>query len=274
MISLARGKHIGIVGKGKHRGDILGVITHDEYKKKCCKFCSDDCAFQECCEDCTFNEGESPNFTLHDANIIPLPNPETREVLYIAGPSGVGKSTLASKYIEHYKKLFPGNEIIIFSRKPQDEVLDKLKPLRFIIDESIVTEPIDVLNEDEFKKGCLVLFDDCNTFQNDKIKKAVSKLMSDILEVGRSSGIYCVITSHLINPNEQKDNRNIWNEAHSVVIFPKGGNRHSSVYALTKYLGFDKKTIDTILKLNSRWVLICKQYPNYVLHENGAFVPE
>jgi GTPase SAR1 family protein len=274
MISLSKGREIGIINKGKYRGQKIGILTEEEFKKKCCKNRNDDCKYSECCENCTYDKMDSENMILNNSNITPLPNKEIREVTYIAGPSGVGKSTLASEYIKEYKKMYPTNEIIIFSRKPNDKVLDKLQPLRFIIDESIVTDPIDVLNEEEFKKGCLVLFDDCNTFQNDKIKKAVSKLMNDILEIGRSYNIYCIITSHLLNQNEKKDSRTIWNEAHNVVIFPKGGNRYGIEYALKNYCGFDKKIIAEIFKLNSRWCLICKQFPNYILHQNGCFIPK
>jgi hypothetical protein len=272
MFSLSKGLPIGIISKGKFKDNHLGVLSREEFDKKCCKNRGGDCEFQMCCENCTFDPMDSDDIVLNSSFITPCPNPNVREVLYICGPSGVGKSTLASQYIKEYKKLFPNNEVIIFSRKPKDDVLDKLKPLRFIIDESIVTEPIDVLNEDEFKKGCLVLFDDCNTFQNDKIKKAVSKLMSDILEIGRSAGIYIIITSHLVNPNEKKDSRTIWNEAHCVVMFPRGGNKHGMEYAMKNYLGYDKNTIAKIFNLNSRYALMSKQYPNYVLHEHGGWI--
>jgi hypothetical protein len=42
------------------------------------------------------------------------------------------------------------------------------------------------------------------------------------------------------------------------------------IYALKNYCGFDNKTIDKILNLPSRWVLIGKQYPLYILHEKGV----
>ncbi len=273
MISLSKGKPIGIINKGKYKNDYLHILTQEQFDKKCCKNRGVDCEYEMCCENCTFDPLDSDDVVLNSSVVSLCPNPDTREVLYICGPSGVGKSTLASQYIKEYQKLFPNNEVIIFSRKPKDEVLDKLKPLRFLIDESIVSDPIDILNEPEFiKNGCLVLFDDCNTFQNDKIKKAISKLMADILEVGRSYNIYIIITSHLVNPNEKKDSRTIWNEAHKVVMFPRGGNKHGMEYAMKNYLGYDKKMINKIFSLNSRYALMSKEYPNYVLHEHGGFI--
>ena len=170
--------------------------------------------------------------------------------------------------MEIYKKLFPQNPLIIFSRKDNDLVLDRLKPLRVIIDESLVSNPIDIIKE--LPNGGCILFDDCTTFQDDKIKKQVAKIMNDILEVGRANNIYCIVTNHLINPNEKKDGRTIWNEAHTITMFPKSGNRRGMEYALKNYCGFDNKLVNKILSLPSRWVMVAKQYPQYVLHEHGA----
>lgn len=282
MLSFTSGRPIAKIEGGELDKEIIHIKTDDEDKKEdgydsecgCCKRCNPKrCKRKPCCKGCGMYDNEDDldagtKFDLPSGKFVPVPNIDTREVTYIAGPSGSGKSTLAAKYIETYKKLFPQNPVIIFSRKDSDPVLDKLKPLRFIIDESIVTEPIDIIKE--LPGGGCILFDDCNTFQDDKIKKAVAKLMHDILEIGRSMGIYCIVTSHLINPNERKDSRTIWNEAHTITIFPKSGNRHGMVYALKNYCGFDNKQINKILSLPSRWVLIGKQFPNYVLHEKGA----
>lgn len=264
----------------------------EEYECGCSKCDPRKCLKKACCDDCPYieysdeeNESSSDSestessskseeidleINIEDGSLVPVPNIDSREVVYIAGPAGSGKSTYASLYLENYKKLFPKNDIIIFSRKPSDPVLDRLKPCRFVIDESIVTNPLDITQD--LTDGCCVLFDDTNTFQDDKIKRAVAKLMHDILEIGRSLEVYCVITSHLINPNERKDARTIWNEAHTVTIFPKSGNRHGIKYALQNYCGFDRKDIEKILKLPSRWVTIGKQYPLYIMHEHGAYI--
>ena len=284
MLSLGKGRPIAKIIGGRLNGELIHIKdekdedeeqhSHDHCEYECCRKCNEKkCLIKPCCGGCGVNGGSDKDdigksFTLPEGKLIPVPNIDTREVSFIAGPSGSGKSTLASKYLEHYKKMHPEKPIIIFSRKDADPVLDRLKPLRFIIDESMVDEPIDVMKE--LKGGACVLFDDCNTFQDDKVKKAVAKLMHDILEIGRSAGIYCVITSHLINPNERKDSRTIWNESHTVTLFPKSGNRHGMMYALKNYCGFDNKTIEKILALPSRWVLVGKQYPLYVLHEKGA----
>lgn len=278
MLSLDNGRPVSKIEGGKLDKKII-YITEEEGEGgcmggyACCEKCDcKKCIKRPCCKHCEVYFGKGSDnlerkIILKKGKMIPLPNIDTREVVYIAGPSGSGKSTYAANYIKIYKKIFPKNPIIIFSRKDSDPVLDELKPSRFIIDESIVDEPIDIIKE--LDHGACILFDDCNTFQDEKIKKAVAKLMHDILEIGRSANIYCVVTSHLINPNERKDARTIWNEAHTVTIFPKSGNRHGMTYALKNYCGFDNKQINEILSLPSRWVTIGKQYPLYVLHERG-----
>lgn len=219
------------------------------------------------------NESEilGTDIEFNRSKILPIPNNETR-IYYICGPSGSGKSTMAANILQTYKKQNPKNDIYIFSRKDRDEVLDKLKPLRIPIDDDLIDNPLDITKEAE-NGGCCFLFDDYNTIQDKELREAVSKIMHDILEVGRSYNVSCIITNHLINGDNKKDMRTIFNEAHNITIFPKCGNRHGMEYMLKNYIGFDKKIIDRILKLNSRWCTISTTYPNYVLYENGAFIP-
>lgn len=205
------------------------------------------------------------------SKIIPIHNNKSR-IHYICGSSGCGKSTMASKILESYKKENPKNEIYIFSRKSNDIALDHLKPIWVSIDDELLENPIDITKEVE-KGGCCFLFDDYNTIQDKELRECVSNLMHDIMEVGRAYNICCVITNHLINGDNKKDMRTIFNEAHTITIFPKGGNIYGIRYMLKNYIGYDKSVIERILKLNSRWCTIYKHYPNYVLYENGAFIP-
>jgi len=199
-----------------------------------------------------------------------FPNIDTRDIIYICGASGCGKSTWAATYIKNFRKLFPDSRIYVLSRLTKDPALDdsKLGIIRIPINDELLTDPIDIMKE---LKNCCVLFDDCNTIQNPKLKLMVSKTMNDILECGRHNNIYTLITSHLINMNEKKDSRTILNEWHSIVIFPRAGNKYQIRYALKTYFGLSPNKINSILKIHSRWVLINKQYPSYVLSEQMAW---
>jgi len=205
-----------------------------------------------------------------NSRLIPVINIDGREVNYIAGPSGSGKTTYAAQQIQVFKKLFPYNTVYVFSRLNEDKVLDKLRPIRVLLDNSLIEDPIDI--HKEFKEGDMILFDDCDTIQDKTLKEAISKLKNDILETGRHLNLYIIITSHLINGNDRKDTRTILNEAHTLTIFPKSGSAYGIRYVLEKYVGLSKKSIDKILKLPSRWVTIGKNYPQYVLYDKGVYL--
>lgn len=246
MFSFKDGRPLAKIEGGKYDGKILFIDTNEKSKSKI------------------------NNITLTDGKLIPLPNIDTRDVVHIGGPSGSGKSTYAANYMKNYKKIFPENEIYVFSRLDSDEVIDKLDPARIPIDESLIDDPIDI--QTEMSNGALVLFDDIDTIKDDKIRHAVNQLKNDILETGRHMNIYCVNTSHLINPNDKKDARTIMNELTSLTFFPKAGNSHAIKYALKTYFGIDEKIIKLILQLPSRWVTVYRTYPQTVLYEKGAFI--
>ena len=55
----------------------------------------------------------------NDAKFQQVPNPKTeREILYITGRTGSGKSTYTRKYLEEYKKKFKNREIYIYVFRP------------------------------------------------------------------------------------------------------------------------------------------------------------
>ncbi len=51
----------------------------------------------------------------------------TRQILYVSGASGSGKSFYTSDYMKEYNRLFPKNKIYIFSSLEKDEKLDAVK---------------------------------------------------------------------------------------------------------------------------------------------------
>lgn len=207
-----------------------------------------------------------------DGKLSIIPNTECeREVIYIAGPSGAGKSSIVADYVTTFKKVFKNVPVIIFSRKKSDPVLDKLKISWFPMDEGLYDDPIDITT-DIGNNGALMIFDDCNTFSDKKIKKAINALICDVLEVGRQYKIYCIITNHLINANERDFNRTVFDELHTLIVFPKTGTIHQIEYALKKYFGMKSDQIDKINNLNTRWVAINKGNPKYCLHKKGAFI--
>lgn len=306
MFSLTKGKPIAKTDNTRGKINILSIIDTDNDKPKkktirgcghggkyCCRYCDEEyCQDEPCCKKCKVyyddsTESESSEDDIRGNGIIgkefkppknmkllPIPDLTDRFVDYIAGPSGSGKSTVTAMLANQFQKIFPLKPVYIFSRTDakDDPAFKGLKRIHQIhLDDSIVEDPIDIVSEIK-EGGALMIFDDCNTIQNDKIKKEVEKLMADAMEVGRKLKCNMIITSHLVVPNEKKMARTILNEMHNLTIFPKSGSSQQIRYALKTYFGMNNHQIDKILATKSRWVRISKTYPQYVLHSGGAYI--
>ena len=190
-----------------------------------------------------------------------------REILYITGASGSGKSTYTLKYLQEYKKKYKDNEIYVFSALTEDETLDQMKGLKRIkMDERMVTEPLDIKL---FEKSCCV-FDDIDVLSNKHIRIEVYKLLNQILEIGRHMSITCIITNHLATNGG--DTRRILNEAMSITYFPSSGSVKGINYLLQTYCGLDKQAILKAKKTKSRWITIFKHYPQIIMGEKNVWL--
>ena len=158
-------------------------------------------------------------------HIQQLPSSKGREVMYVAGKSGSGKSHYCAEYMKLFKKLYPKSKMYIFSCLTEDKVLDKLHPKRIILDDDLIDNPIDL---DDFKNGDLILFDDVDTISNRKLKKAVMDVKDSILEMGRHKDLYILVTSHRINKGNES--KTILNEAHMFTFFPRSGQKYQIKY--------------------------------------------
>ena len=251
MLNFTSGKILAQITGGECDGEILFVDDIDDF-------------------DSSIDEFEA--LVLEEGKIIPLLNIDERSVNYIAGPSGSGKTTYAINLVKNYKKIYPNKDFFLFSRTDykNDPAFKGMKINQINIDDSLLNNPINI--EKELTGGCILLFDDCNTIQNDKLKKCIDKLMTDVLEIGRKLDITIIITSHLVIPNDKKIARTIMNEIHSMTIFPKSGSSQQISYSLKTYFGFNRSNIQNILDSKSRWVTINRTYPMTLLYENGAYI--
>jgi len=222
-------------------------------------------------DDSSSDEDKVTEISLCEGKFEARLNPYERNVVYIAGPSGSGKSTFASNLIRAYLNSFD-KPLYIFSRTDckNDPAFKGLKFMQIPINEQLLEEPIDITQE--LTGGSIVLFDDCNTIQNDKLRVIVEKIMNDILEVGRKLDITILITSHLVIPNSKKFARTIMNELQSLTVFPKSGSAQQIRYTLKTYFGLSNRQIDSILEIKSRWITISKTYPMYVLSERLVYI--
>ena len=187
-----------------------------------------------------------------------------RDILYLTGASGSGKSFATRKYLEEYKKKYKNNDIYLFSALPEESSIDPLKPKRIRVDESLYEDPIPI---EEFANSCVIM-DDVDCISDKKIKEAIYAIMNKILEIGRHFSITCIVTNHL--PTDGRSTRRILNEAQACYYFPhSAGNKIR--YLLENYIGVDKKQISRFKRMNTRWVCVFKNYPQVYMtqHEIG-----
>lgn len=209
---------------------------------------------------------EFTKFHIHDEGKfqqVPDKNKE-REILYIVGASGSGKSTYATSYIKEVQKIHKDYPLYVFSTLTDD--FEDLDPKRIRIDKELIDNPITV----EELKNSICVFDDIDVLPDKKIRESLMGTLNQILEVGRHWNIFLIHTNHLATNG--KDTKRILNECHSITIFPHSGSGRNITYLLENYAGLDKKDIVKIRKLKSRWATILKHYPQCVLSEKNAYM--
>lgn len=202
-----------------------------------------------------------------DSNLYPMWDIKSeRQVFMITGMSGSGKSTYTSQLMDSYHKQYKRNKVYIFSNKDDDPALDKHKfAVRIPISEDLVEDPIHL---DEFRNS-LVIFDDIEGNPSRIVNKEMDRLRDLILQQGRSYKCSFVYISHLAN--NYKQTRTILNECNAVTVFPAMTTRYALKYLLEKYFGFEKKDINKLVGLNSRWVTIYKA-PVMVMYSKGCYL--
>ena len=104
---------------------MAGHLNFDDVGKMICKVGDKKVLYLS---DRAVEDGVNELKTKGDATIQHIPDKNTeRSVLYLTGMSGSGKSVAAKNYIEQYHKMYPKNEVFIFSSLAEDATLDKPK---------------------------------------------------------------------------------------------------------------------------------------------------
>lgn len=198
----------------------------------------------------------------------PFPNiSRERDILYITGASGSGKSYYTKQYIEEYHKEFPKRPVYIFSSLEDDTTLDKLTYIKRIkLDEKFLNTDFTL---DDFK-NMLIVFDDTDCISNKILKNKIDGILNKLLETGRHTNTSVIYTSHL--PTQGIATRRILNEAHTITFFAHGTGEKSLKYLLENYLGLDREQRKKLKKLPTRWATYIKSYPNALFHEKGAYL--
>jgi hypothetical protein len=199
---------------------------------------------------------------------VPNINKE-RDILYITGQSGSGKSFYTAQYCIQYKAIYPKRNIYLFSALTDDKgSLDLVKGIKRVkLDNDFIND--DDITIDELKES-LVIFDDVDNLSK-SLKSKIWTLMNSILQTGRHTKTSAIITYHL--PSNSHETRLILNECHSITFFPATMGGAKLKYLLDAYLGLDKNEIRRIKAIKSRWITVFKTYPKVILSQYEAFIP-
>lgn len=189
--------------------------------------------------------------------------------IVVLAPSGAGKSSIIREYIINFHNHFKKSPILLFSSKLDDEKLDDLKYInRVVIPEDILENPITIkeITNDNKNINTLCVFDDIEDYPNAKINKAVHRLMEEILRLGRSYGIYCIISHHVVN--DYRATKNMLYEATALFIFPSRTPKNTYTHLLKNKLMITPENMEIINNTKSNWVYISRQQPYQIISDN------
>jgi len=209
-------------------------------------------------------------------SLCPSTDENKRDVYYIAGASGAGKSYLCKTYIENYQKLYPERPVYLISKLDHDDTLDEMNdpPIRLNIDDFIL-KPFNVNDH----ANSLWIFDDYDAFEK-KPLEVVTNIIDQIATMGRKHvtkkkgdkngadeqgciSMIC-ISHHITN---YKKTSIILNESTHIVVYPHATNWKSLKYICEVYMGIDPNEVKELRKLQSRWVCFYTRYPRFMVSQ-------
>jgi len=199
---------------------------------------------------------------------LPINIRDQRQVLRAGGPSGVGKSYFAAEFIKAFHQMWPDRKVLLFSGKDEDKNFDHLSYMDRVDLDTLINEEGATTMPNDALKTIMCVFDDIECL-TDAQKKAVYELKDRLLTTGRSYDIPIILCSHITRAGKvtQIDNTETTHE----LLFRSGNAMHNR-RLLKDYMGLDSKQCEKILSSNSRWFLISKMAPMYVITETDAWV--
>ncbi len=206
---------------------------------------------------------------------IPTENKE-RDVIYISGKSGSGKSYFCAMYVKNYQKKYPKRNVYLISPAHDPDPAFNDLDVRFISVMELqndMNESDDSLEASDFQKS-LVIFDDDDSISNTGMRKFIFNLKTHCMEIGRKMEISVLTTSHMLTAALRTKAQIA--ESNIVVFFPKMGGTDKQIrFYLKEYLGYEKSAIETIMNLpdhGARWVMVSLAPLRFVMWEHGVYL--
>jgi energy-coupling factor transporter ATP-binding protein EcfA2 len=208
-------------------------------------------------------EDDNQRFDYTDKDVMFMPTlTKERELLYIFGPSGSGKSFLSKKYAILYKKYKKGNDVFVLSHVKNDKSFDGMTYKHIPVEKEIL-ENVDL----ETLADSLVIFDDTDS-RDKELQKMVDSLKDDIAQRGRHHNISAIFTTHMACNFLRT--RVLLSECDKFIVFPGSGGKKQQEYMVVNYGGMAKSFFNSLGGYKSRWMMFNVRYPNYIVHDHGV----
>ena len=186
---------------------------------------------------------------------------------YCTGGSGSGKSYTISRLVQRTPAQ-KGGACLLFSPIHDDKELSKIKNLIQIDFQDFYTTNEREFDYNDIPHGSICIFDDYLSFPKDVVKM-YQDLLDKVLDVGRHKHLSVYVVSHAsLNGRQSKSSIR---EAQFLCLFPKINPRDTKVI-LAAYAGLDKTQIDEIMSLKTRWCIVHKTHPKYLVSERNVIV--
>ena len=112
-----------------------------------------------------------------------------RQILYVSGASGSGKSYYTAAYLCEFHKLYPKHKIYVISSVQKDKALDSIPGLKRIrLDEKFLGTPFTI---EDFRDS-MVVYDDTEMISNKAIQAKITAIKDLILTTGRHTCTFMV----------------------------------------------------------------------------------
>lgn len=215
-------------------------------------------------KDDEYLSNKKQKFQYFEKDVMFMPTlTKERELIYIFGPSGSGKSYLTKMYAILYKKMKKGNDVFLLSHVQNDPSFEGMIYNHIPIEKEI----LDNLDLETFKDS-LVIFDDTDCPKDKEMQRTIDSLKDDIAQRGRHHNISAIFTTHMAC-NFMRT-RVLLAECDKFVIFPGAGGTKQQEYMVCNYGGMPKAFFNGLKEYRSRWMMFNVRYPNYIVHQSGV----
>jgi hypothetical protein len=203
----------------------------------------------------------------HRFELVPTQDAKGRNCLGFFGAAGCGKTWACANWVLRYHKLWPDRKIFILSANTVSDdpawlsLPESARPKQLDAN-TLMESGIDVARD--FGKPCCVVVDDLLDAVDGRMKRAVVRFVSDLLDIGRRHGVSCCITNHLLTDGQRT--RALLHSLEAVYIFPSLTPSHSTRY-FCKKIGIPETMIPW-MKSAGRAVVCSIVAPQYLLGDS------